>query len=97
MEEPFFAPCAPWASAMRRQNRKYIFNRVMLERLEKAVAEDGAGAIMFGSTTMALTGEMRAAAGGVPLFMPGMVALGVMEQLWHGGLWPGQGTIRSTI
>jgi allantoin racemase len=68
-----------------------IFNRVMLERLRMAVAEDGADAIVFGSTTMALTADMRAAAGGVPLFMPGMVALGVMEQLWHGGLWPGQG------
>lgn len=72
-----------------------IFNRVMLERLEKAVVEDGADAIMFGSTTMALTGELRAAAGGVPLFMPGMVALGVMEQLWHDGLWPSQDILRS--
>lgn len=66
-----------------------IFNRVMLDRLEEAVTGDGAEAIMFGSTTMALTEEMRSTARGAPLFMPGMVALNVMEQLWFSGLWPG--------
>jgi allantoin racemase len=66
-----------------------IFNRVMLEKLKEAIIGDGAQAIMFGSTTMALTGEMRAISQGMPLFMPGMVALKVMEQLWFGGLWPG--------
>lgn len=65
-----------------------IFNRVMLERLEEAVVSDGARAIMFGSTTMALTDQMRATARGAPLFMPGMVALTVVEQLWFDGLWP---------
>lgn len=65
-----------------------IFNRVMVERLRQATAEDGAQAIMFGSTTMALTDEMRQAANHVPLFMPGMVTLGVMEQLWRENLWP---------
>lgn len=70
-----------------------IFNRIMLERLEEAIGDDGAQAIMFGSTTMALSDEMRAMAGGTPLFMPGMVALAVMEQLWYSGLWPGQGII----
>jgi Asp/Glu/hydantoin racemase len=67
-----------------------IFNRVMLEKLKQAVIGDGAQAIMFGSTTMALTDDMRAAAQGAPLFMPGMVALRVMEHLWFGGLWPGK-------
>jgi allantoin racemase len=66
-----------------------IFNRVMLEKLKEAIIGNGAQAIMFGSTTMALTDEMRAISQGVPLFMPGMVALKVMEQLWFGGLWPG--------
>lgn len=66
-----------------------IFNRVMLEKLTAAVDEDGAAAIMFGSTTMALTEAMRRRARGAPLFMPGMVALGVVEQLWYGDLWPG--------
>lgn len=66
-----------------------IFRRVMGERLRGAVAQDGAQAIMLGSTTMAMDQEMRAAAGGVPLFMPGMVALRLIEQLWEGGLWPG--------
>ena len=45
---------------------------------------------MFGSTTMALTDPMRQAAGGLPLFMPGLVALRVMENLWRDGLWPPQ-------
>jgi allantoin racemase len=65
-----------------------IFNRIMVERLEEAVAEDGAQAIVFGSTTMALNSEMRRAAGGAPLFMPGMNALRVIENLWQEGLWP---------
>ncbi len=65
-----------------------VFKQVMLERLKTAVDDDGAKAIMFGSTTMALTDDMRQAAQGAPLFMPGMVALRVMEQLWYGGLWP---------
>ncbi len=65
-----------------------IFNLVMLGKLEEAIRDDGARAIMFGSTTMALTDEMRAVAGGVPLFMPGMVAIKLMEQLWFGSLWP---------
>ena len=68
--------------------RPEIFNLVMLERLEEAVVSDGARAIMFGSTTMALTDDMQATARGAPLFMPGMVALRVIEQLWFDGLWP---------
>jgi Asp/Glu/hydantoin racemase len=66
-----------------------IYNRAMLARLKEAVVNDGAQAIMFGSTTMSLTPEMRETAQGKPLFMPGMVALKVMEQLWFGDLWPG--------
>jgi allantoin racemase len=66
----------------------HIFNRVMTNRLRSAVQEDGARAIMFGSTTMAISDEMYAAAAGVPLFMPGMVALRVIQQLWQDGLWP---------
>jgi Asp/Glu/hydantoin racemase len=67
-----------------------IFNRVMLARLETAVVKDRARAIMFGSTTMALTNEMRLVAKERPLFMPGMVALRTIEQLWFEGLWPAQ-------
>ena len=66
-----------------------IFNRIMAARLKEAVGPDGAQAVMFGSTTMALTADMRKAAQGNPLFMPGMVALKVIEQLWFSGLWPG--------
>jgi allantoin racemase len=65
-----------------------LFNRVMSDRLQDAVVSDGAWAIMFGSTTMAITEEMLSRAQGVPLFMPGMVALKVMENLWYDGLWP---------
>lgn len=65
------------------------FERVMVSRLRAAVEEEGAGAVMFGSTTMAISDKMRSAAAGVPLFMPGMVSLRVIEQLWHDGLWPG--------
>ena len=68
-----------------------LFNRVMRDRLETAVFQDGARAVMFGSTTMAITDEMRQTAGNIPLFMPGMVALRVMEQLWRDRLWPGPG------
>ncbi len=66
-----------------------IFERVMAEKVEEAVGQDGARAIMFGSTTMEITDEIRTRAKGVPLFMPGMVAIQVMEQLWNGHVWPG--------
>jgi Asp/Glu/hydantoin racemase len=59
----------------------------MGEQLRR-VREDRADAVMFGSTTMALTDPMRQAAGRLPLFMPGLVALRVMEHLWRDGLWP---------
>ena len=55
-----------------------------------AVAQDGAKAIMFGSTTMALTAEMWVKAQGRPLFMPGMTALRTIEHLWFDDLWPGK-------
>lgn len=63
-----------------------IFERVMVDRLRAAIDEDGARSIMFGSTTMAISEEMRAAARGAPLFMPGMVSLRLMDQLWQMGL-----------
>jgi len=66
------------------------FSQVMSDRLEEAVTSDGARAIMFGSTTMAISDLMRTKAEGLPLFMPGMVALKIMEHLWSGGLWPVQ-------
>ncbi len=65
-----------------------VFEAAMCARLRQAVGEDGAAAVVFGSTTMALTEAMVAAAGGAPLFMPGMVALRVLEHLWRDGLWP---------
>lgn len=73
-----------------------VFGRVMAERLRRAVNQDGTRAIMFGSTTMAVDDEMRAAADGVPLFMPGMVALRVIEQLWQDGLWPANAALHGS-
>ena len=65
-----------------------IFKRVMSEKLRSVAEEDQAGAVVFGSTTMALDDYLIEASGGIPLFMPGMVALRVIEHLWHDGLWP---------
>ena len=62
-----------------------IFHRVVNERIRSVVA-DGAGAVFLGSTTMAVNGEMRKAADGIPLFMPGMVGLSVIELLWRNGV-----------
>jgi allantoin racemase len=68
--------------------RPEVFGAAACEALRRAVDEDGARAVLLGSTTMAVTPEMAAAARGVPLFMPGMVTLRVMEHLWRDGLWP---------
>jgi Asp/Glu/hydantoin racemase len=61
------------------------FDKAMIRELRHAIEDDGAEAIVFGSTTMALSEQVKAA-GTVPLFMPGMVALRVMEHLWADGL-----------
>ena len=63
-----------------------IFDESMVEQLNKAVTEDGAEAIVMGSTTMALADKVSQAAEGAPLFLPGMVALRAMEGLWSDGL-----------
>jgi allantoin racemase len=66
------------------------FEAAMCAALRCVREEDGAGAVLLGSTTMAVTDRMREAAGGLPLFMPGLVALRVLEMLWQDGLWPGR-------
>ncbi len=68
--------------------QEHVFAEAMIAQVRNVVAEDGAQAVMFGSTTMALTDEIVAAASGVPLFMPGLTALRVMETLWNDKLWP---------
>jgi allantoin racemase len=70
------------------------FEQAMCAQLERVAAADGAQAVMLGSTTMALSPAMRAAAGGLPLFMPGLVALRVLEHLWGDDLWPAAGGVR---
>ena len=62
------------------------FDSYMSQEIKKAIVEDGAQAIVMGSTTMALSDTVKAAADGVPLFLPGMVALRVIENLWADGL-----------
>jgi allantoin racemase len=61
------------------------FDAAMREQLRAAVEQDDAGAVVMGSTTMALTPELTAVAGKVPLFLTGMATLGVMESLWRDG------------
>jgi allantoin racemase len=71
------------------------FEAAMCGALRRVAAEDAAEAVVFGSTTMALTEAMREAAGGLPLFMPGLVALGVLELLRESGLWPARERMRA--
>ena len=59
-----------------------IFNEAIIRQLKLVIEEDKAGAVMMGSTTMALADEVAVAAAGMPLFFPGMIALKVMEILW---------------
>jgi len=63
-----------------------VFVEAMAEQIGNAVHKDRAQAILMGSTTMALDDRLLAAANGVPLFMPGMFALRVMESMWNEGL-----------
>lgn len=62
------------------------FDNAMSHQLEQVINHDGAEAIVMGSTTMAISDRVAEAASGVPLFLPGMVALRVMELLWADGL-----------
>lgn len=63
-----------------------VFAQAMKHQIKNAIENDGARAIVMGSTTMALNAELIQAANGVPLFMPGMFALRVMESMWNEGL-----------
>lgn len=62
------------------------FDNAMIQQLRRVIDEDGAQAVVMGSTTMAVSEPVTQAAGDVPLFLPGMVALKVMEILWADGL-----------
>lgn len=64
----------------------HTFDDAMVRQLRRVIDEDGARAVVMGSTTMALSDRVKEAAGNVPLFMPGMAALRVMEHLWADGL-----------
>ncbi len=62
------------------------FDTAMRQRLKEVVEDDHAQAVIMGSTTMALTDHVASAAGAIPLFLTGMVTLGIMESLWRDGL-----------
>lgn len=70
-----------------------VFESAMTRAIERAVQQEGARAILMGSTTMAITPRMRDAASDVPIVMPGMAALGILESMWHDGLIP-RGAVR---
>lgn len=63
-----------------------LFTEAMVYQIRNVVEQDGARAIVMGSTTMALSDPLLQAAGDVPLFMPGMFTLRVMESMWNEGL-----------
>jgi len=65
------------------------FDDAMTRQIRLAIEEDGAQAIVMGSTTMALSDAILASAGKIPIFLPGMVALNVLEQLWAQGFISG--------
>ncbi len=59
---------------------------VALQEQLAAARQAGAEAVIMGSTTMSVRDDLRAAADGMPLFLTGMVTLGVMESMWRDGL-----------
>jgi allantoin racemase len=62
------------------------FDNAMIQQLRQVIDEDKTRAVVMGSTTMAVSDRVEEAAAAVPLFLPGMVALRVMEVLWADGL-----------
>ncbi len=62
-----------------------IFDAAMKQQLEE-VLKDGAEAVVLGSTTMALDEGVVESAKGIPIFVPGMVALKTLEVLWNENL-----------
>ena len=59
------------------------YEAVVQHQVRLAIEKDQAQAIVMGSTTMALTDEIRAVAGNTPVFLPGMITLGIMQSLWR--------------
>lgn len=59
------------------------FDAAMREQLKAVVEHDGARAVVMGSTTMALSPDVAVVAERVPLFLTGMMTIGIMESLWR--------------
>jgi Asp/Glu/hydantoin racemase len=76
----------PWGSAYEEAKEEKTFNEAMIRQLKLVVEEDQTGAVMMGSTTMAPADEVAAVATGMPLFLPGMITLRVIEVLWFDSL-----------
>ncbi|MCH9672581.1 MAG: aspartate/glutamate racemase family protein [Gammaproteobacteria bacterium] len=62
------------------------FDAAMSSALRAIVNEDEATGVIMGSTTMAINPEVATNAGGAPLFLSGMLTLGIMESLWCDGV-----------
>jgi len=58
-----------------------VFDKAMKQQLSNVVG-DGAEAVVMGSTTMALSTKVIERVQGLPLLLPGLVALKTMEALW---------------
>ena len=72
----------PYQQARKPEN----FDSAMRKALKAVVEEDGARAVVMGSTTMALAPDVAQVGGGIPLLLTGMMTLGIMESLWRDDL-----------
>jgi hypothetical protein len=62
-----------------RARQANIFNEAMHRQLKRGIEEDGARTVVMGSTAVAVTDEITATGGGVPLCTSANSPLRVME------------------
>jgi allantoin racemase len=65
-----------------------LLEQALGRTVRQVVEEDGADAVVLGSTTWAVPEWLPAAVGERPIFMPGMSSLGLLELIWGQGLFP---------
>ncbi len=83
--EPYMASAQFLGITYEQARNPNTFDEAMMRQLRIAIEDKGTEAVVMGSTTMALSKQVIETASGRPLFMPGMVALRVMEHLWMDG------------
>lgn len=83
--KPYMASAQFLGISYEQSRNPQTFDEAMMRELRHGIQDNGAEAIVMGSTTMALSEQVTKTASGIPLFMPGMVALRVMEHLWMDG------------